>query len=162
MDAAGCHTLVFSSSATVYGDPASVPIAESFSTSYTNPYGQTKLMCEQMLAALQTANRAWRVGVLRYFNPVGAHPSGLIGEDPGGVPNNLMPYVTQVAVGVRPYLTLMFMAMTTLLVTARGYVTTFMCKTWPRATWRLCNSCRARARVLPLIWVQAGVTVCWM
>ena len=104
MDAAGCHTLVFSSSATVYGDPASVPITENFPTSYTNPYGQTKLMCEQMLAALQTANPAWRVGVLRYFNPVGAHPSGLIGEDPSGIPNNLMPYVTQVAIGARPYL----------------------------------------------------------
>ena len=104
MNAVGCHTLVFSSSATVYGDPDSVPITESFPTSYTNPYGQTKLMCEQMLAALQTANPAWRVGVLRYFNPVGAHPSGLIGEDPSGIPNNLMPYVTQVAIGARPYL----------------------------------------------------------
>ena len=104
MDKAGCRTLVFSSSATVYGDPASVPITECFPTSHTNPYGQTKLVCEEMLAALRHANPAWRVGVLRYFNPVGAHPSGLIGEDPSGIPNNLMPYVTQVAVGARPYL----------------------------------------------------------
>ena len=104
MDAAGCRTLVFSSSATVYGDPASVPITENFSRSHTNPYGHTKLVCEDMLAALRLANPAWRTGVLRYFNPVGAHPSGLIGEDPAGPPNNLMPYVAQVAVGKRPYL----------------------------------------------------------
>ena len=104
MDAAGCRTLVFSSSATVYGDPASVPITENFPRSHTNPYGHTKLVCEDMLAALRLANPAWRTGVLRYFNPVGAHPSGLIGEDPAGPPNNLMPYVAQVAVGKRPYL----------------------------------------------------------
>ena len=104
MDGADCRTLVFSSSATVYGDPASVPITERFPTSHTSPYGQTKLVCEEMLAALRQANPSWRVGVLRYFNPAGAHPSGLIGEDPSGIPNNLMPYVTQVAVGDRPYL----------------------------------------------------------
>ena len=104
MDAAACHTLVFSSSATVYGDPASVPITEGFARSHTNPYGHTKLVCEDMLSAVCQTNPAWRVGVLRYFNPVGAHPSGLIGEDPSGVPNNLMPYVAQVAVGQRPYL----------------------------------------------------------
>jgi len=97
-------TLVFSSSATVYGDPASVPITEDFPRSHTNPYGHTKLVIEDMLAALRTASPVWRVGVLRYFNPVGAHPSGLIGEDPAGIPNNLMPYVAQVAVGQRPYL----------------------------------------------------------
>ena len=104
MDAAGCRTLVFSSSATVYGDPVSVPITESFARSHTNPYGHTKLVCEDMLAAVRAANPSWRVGVLRYFNPVGAHPSGQIGEDPGGIPNNLMPYVAQVAVGKRPCL----------------------------------------------------------
>ena len=104
MDAAACRTLVFSSSATVYGDPASVPITESFPTSHTNPYGHSKLVCEGMLAAQRAANPVWRLGVLRYFNPVGAHPSGLIGEDPAGTPNNLMPYVAQVAVGQRPYL----------------------------------------------------------
>ena len=104
MESAGCRTLVFSSSATVYGDSASVPITEGFTRSHTNPYGHTKLVCEDMLAALRVAHPAWRVGVLRYFNPVGAHPSGIIGEDPTGPPNNLMPYVAQVAVGKRPYL----------------------------------------------------------
>jgi UDP-glucose 4-epimerase len=99
-------TLVFSSSATVYGDPATVPITEDFPRSHTNPYGHTKLVIEDMLSALRqggTASAAWRVGVLRYFNPAGAHESGLIGEDPADIPNNLMPYVTQVAVGQRPH-----------------------------------------------------------
>ncbi len=104
MQSTTCRTLVFSSSATVYGDPASVPITEDFPLSHTNPYGHTKLVCEDMLAAMRVANPAWRTGVLRYFNPVGAHPSGLIGEDPAGPPNNLMPYVAQVAVGKRPVL----------------------------------------------------------
>ncbi|MEZ5664742.1 MAG: UDP-glucose 4-epimerase GalE [Burkholderiaceae bacterium] len=96
--------LVFSSSATVYGDPASVPITEDFPRSHTNPYGHTKLVIEDMLAAQCLARPEWLVGVLRYFNPVGAHPSGLMGEDPDGPPNNLMPYVTQVAIGRRPCL----------------------------------------------------------
>ncbi|MGV8804910.1 MAG: UDP-glucose 4-epimerase GalE [Polaromonas sp.] len=104
MQAAGCRTLVFSSSATVYGDPASVPITEGFARQHTNPYGHTKLVIEDMLAALGVADPSWRLGVLRYFNPVGAHPSGQIGEDPSGIPNNLMPYVAQVAVGKRPHL----------------------------------------------------------
>ena len=95
-------TLVFSSSATVYGDPASVPITEDFPRSHTNPYGHSKLVIEDMLSALRPASPAWRIGVWRYFNPAGAHPSGLIGEDPADIPNNLMPYVTQVAVGQRP------------------------------------------------------------
>jgi len=102
--APGAPTLVFSSSATVYGDPATVPITEDFPRSHTNPYGHTKLVIEDMLQAVRHAQPAWRVGVLRYFNPVGAHASGLIGEDPAGIPNNLMPYVTQVAVGLRPSL----------------------------------------------------------
>ena len=92
---------VFSSSATVYGDPQRLPIAESAALSATNPYGQTKLMGEQMLRDLGAADSQWQTAVLRYFNPVGAHDSGLIGEDPRGVPNNLMPYVAQVAVGRR-------------------------------------------------------------
>lgn len=104
MQATGCQTLVFSSSATVYGDPASVPITEDFPRSHTNPYGHTKLVIEDMLASLALADPAWRLAVLRYFNPVGAHPSGQIGEDPSGTPNNLMPYVAQVAVGQRPFL----------------------------------------------------------
>jgi UDP-glucose 4-epimerase len=98
---AGVNNLVFSSSATVYGDPASVPIKEDFPTSATNPYGRSKLMVEEILADWQVANPSWSIARLRYFNPVGAHSSGLIGEDPMGVPNNLMPYVTQVAVGRR-------------------------------------------------------------
>jgi len=101
MERAGVDTMVFSSSATVYGDPASVPIRESFPLAPTNPYGWTKLMVERILADWQSAAPSRSVGLLRYFNPVGAHPSGLIGEDPRGTPNNLMPFVAQVAVGVR-------------------------------------------------------------
>ena len=93
-----CRRIVFSSSATVYGDPASVPISEDFPLSATNPYGQSKLMVENILRDLAIAN-TWQISILRYFNPVAAHPSGLIGEDPNGVPNNLMPFVAQVAVG---------------------------------------------------------------
>ena len=99
MDAAGCRQMVFSSSATVYGDPARVPIEEDFPTTATNPYGWTKLMGEQILRDLATADARWKVVLLRYFNPVGAHASGRIGEDPEGLPNNLMPFVSQVAVG---------------------------------------------------------------
>ncbi|WP_024833054.1 UDP-glucose 4-epimerase GalE [Ruminiclostridium josui] len=91
--------LVFSSSATVYGDPASVPIAEEFPLSVTNPYGRTKLMIEEILKDLHTADETWNIALLRYFNPIGAHESGSIGEDPNGIPNNLVPYITQVAVG---------------------------------------------------------------
>lgn len=101
MDAANVRTLVFSSSATVYGDPATVPIREDFPLSATNPYGRSKLHIEEMLRDIARANSDWRIALLRYFNPVGAHPSGLIGESPRGVPNNLMPYVAQVAVGKR-------------------------------------------------------------
>lgn len=104
MEATGCRTMVFSSSATVYGNPAIVPITEDFPRLHTNPYGHTKLVCEDILTAMRTAEPAWRIGTLRYFNPVGAHPSGLIGESPTGVPNNLMPYVAQVAIGKQPYL----------------------------------------------------------
>jgi UDP-glucose 4-epimerase len=101
MEAATCRALVYSSSATVYGDPAMVPITEDLPRTHTNPYGHTKVVSEDMLAALRIAKPDWRIGVLRYFNPVGAHTSGLIGESPNGVPNNLMPYVSQVAVGER-------------------------------------------------------------
>ena len=92
-------TIVFSSSATVYGDPASMPIKEDFPLSATNPYGRTKLMLEDILRDLHGADNSWRIGILRYFNPIGAHASGTIGEDPNGIPNNLLPYVSQVAVG---------------------------------------------------------------
>ncbi|HBP69983.1 MAG TPA: UDP-glucose 4-epimerase GalE, partial [Alcanivorax sp.] len=104
MDRAGVRHLVFSSSATVYGDPASVPIREDFPLSATNPYGATKLHIEDMLRDLHRADPRWSVALLRYFNPVGAHESGRIGEDPNGEPNNLMPYVAQVAVGKREQL----------------------------------------------------------
>lgn len=96
--------LVFSSSATVYGDPATVPITEDFPLHATNPYGQTKLMIEQILQDLAAAQDGWQISLLRYFNPVGAHESGQIGEDPTGVPNNLLPYVAQVAIGKLPKL----------------------------------------------------------
>jgi UDP-glucose 4-epimerase len=104
MAAAGVKRLVFSSSATVYGDPASVPIREDFPLSATNPYGRTKLFIEEILRDLQRADSGWDIALLRYFNPVGAHPSGRIGEDPSGVPNNLMPCVAQVAIGKLPQL----------------------------------------------------------
>jgi len=97
-------TLVFSSSATVYGDPASVPIKEDFPLSATNPYGRSKLMIEDMLRDIAKADGGWRIALLRYFNPVGAHASGTLGEDPNGIPNNLVPYVAQVAVGKLPQL----------------------------------------------------------
>lgn len=96
--------LVFSSSATVYGKPESVPIREDFPLSCTNPYGRTKLMIEEILRDLAVADDQWNIALLRYFNPVGAHESGLIGEDPQGIPNNLMPYISQVAVGKRDYI----------------------------------------------------------
>ena len=100
----GVFNLVFSSSATVYGDPATVPIREDFPLSATNPYGRSKLMIEEILRDLNVADSRWNCILLRYFNPVGAHASGLIGEDPNGIPNNLMPFITQVAVGKQPFL----------------------------------------------------------
>ncbi len=104
MAEAGVRQLVFSSSATVYGDPRSVPIREDFPLSATNPYGRSKLMIEDILRDAKVSDPSWRIAILRYFNPVGAHASGLIGEDPNGIPNNLMPYVTQVAIGKLPQL----------------------------------------------------------
>jgi UDP-glucose 4-epimerase len=101
---AGVKKIVFSSSATVYGDPASVPIREDFPTSATNPYGRSKLFIEEILNDLYVSDKSWNIALLRYFNPVGAHPSGRIGEDPNGIPNNLMPFVAQVASGKLPRL----------------------------------------------------------
>ncbi len=98
--------IVFSSSATVYGKPASVPITEDFPLSTTNPYGETKLMIERILKDICASDPEWSVSVLRYFNPIGAHKSGMIGEDPQGIPNNLLPYVTQVAAGRRECLSI--------------------------------------------------------
>ncbi len=99
MKKAGCKSIVFSSSATVYGDPHTVPIKEDFPLHVTNPYGRTKLMIEEILQDLCVSDPEWKVILLRYFNPIGAHESGLIGEDPKGIPNNLVPYVAQVAIG---------------------------------------------------------------
>jgi len=99
-----CKTIVFSSSATVYGDPHTTPITEDFPLSATNPYGKTKLFIEEILRDVYTADNEWHIALLRYFNPVGAHSSGTIGEDPNGIPNNLMPFISQVAVGKREYL----------------------------------------------------------
>lgn len=104
MHAANVRTMVFSSSATVYGEAAKMPLHEELPTSATNPYGRTKLMIEQILADVAASDPSWSMTALRYFNPVGAHESGLIGEDPQGVPNNLMPYIAQVAVGRLPRL----------------------------------------------------------
>ena len=101
---AGCKKIVFSSSATVYGDPATTPIKEDFPTSATNPYGRTKLFIEEILQDLYVSDHDFHIAILRYFNPVGAHESGRIGEDPNGIPNNLMPYISQVAVGKRDHL----------------------------------------------------------
>ncbi|MFA8385927.1 MAG: UDP-glucose 4-epimerase GalE [Pelagibaca sp.] len=104
MDAADVRRLVFSSSATVYGSAADLPIRETAPLSYGNPYGHSKLVCEQIIEQTVASDPRWAVGVLRYFNPVGAHPSGLIGEDPAGIPDNLMPYVAKVAAGQLPVL----------------------------------------------------------
>ena len=101
MEAAGVKRLVFSSSATVYGDPQYLPLDEQHPLSVTNPYGRSKLMVEEILSDLYVADSTWALTVLRYFNPIGAHDSGLIGEDPAGIPNNLLPFVAQVAVGKR-------------------------------------------------------------
>ena len=106
MGAAGCKNLVFSSSATVYGDPERIPIVEDQALRTTNPYGATKLMIEGICRDVAKADSAWRIVLLRYFNPVGAHASGEIGEDPSGIPNNLMPFLMQVAVGKRPHLSI--------------------------------------------------------
>jgi UDP-glucose 4-epimerase len=104
MRTAGVNSLIFSSSATVYGDPASVPITENFPTSATNPYGRSKLMVEECLTDIQLAYPEMSITLLRYFNPVGSHKSGTMGEDPQGIPNNLMPFISQVAVGRREFL----------------------------------------------------------
>jgi len=106
MEKAGVKSMVFSSSCTVYGDPASVPIREDFPLSAVNPYGMTKLTIERILHDVHRADPEWRVAVLRYFNPVGADPSGRIGEDPHGIPMNLVPYITQVAIGKRDLLSI--------------------------------------------------------
>lgn len=103
MKAFNCKNIIFSSSATVYGNPHRVPIQEDFPLSATNPYGRTKLMLEEIFSDLYNSDKEWNIVLLRYFNPIGAHESGDLGEDPAGIPNNLLPYVTQVAVGKLEY-----------------------------------------------------------
>jgi len=100
----GCKSIIFSSSATVYGDPVTVPITENFPLSATNPYGRSKLIIEEILRDIYIADNSWKIVILRYFNPVGAHKSGTIGENPTGIPNNLMPFISQTAVGKREQL----------------------------------------------------------
>lgn len=104
MQEQGCKSIVFSSSATVYGDPAIIPVKEDFPISATNPYGRSKLFIEEMLRDVFVSDNSWKIVLLRYFNPVGAHESGRIGEDPNDIPNNLMPFIAQTAVGKREYL----------------------------------------------------------
>ncbi|MBB6055227.1 MAG: UDP-glucose 4-epimerase GalE [Gammaproteobacteria bacterium] len=106
MRRAGCYRFIFSSSATVYGDPQTVPIQEDSPRSTMSPYGRTKLMIEQILEDMQKADPRWSITLLRYFNPIGAHESGRMGEDPQGIPNNLMPFITQVAIGRRDCLSI--------------------------------------------------------
>ena len=130
----GCKSIIFSSSATVYGDPDSLPLTEeSPKKMATNPYGWTKWMIEQILTDLHTADPEWNVVLLRYFNPIGAHPSGLMGEDPKGIPNNLVPYVAQTAIGKRDAVHL---ATTTTPPTAPACATTSTWSTSQRGTWR--------------------------
>ncbi len=132
LQAAGVRRFVFSSSATVYGVPDSVPVTEEATLTATNPYGRTKLHIEDILRDLAASDDTWRILLLRYFNPVGAHPSGRIGEDPRDVPNNLMPFVMQVAVGRRPEVVVS--GTTTRRPTAPASATTYTSRTWPPAT----------------------------
>jgi UDP-glucose 4-epimerase len=144
MQAHGCKTIVFSSSATVYGRPERLPIREDAPLAATNPYGATKLMSESILSDIERADPAWHVALLRYFNPVGAHESGTIGEDPRGTPNNLMPFVTQVAVGKRRSCR---SSAPITRPTAPACATTSMSSISPKATSLPCATCSAaRAR----------------
>ena len=132
MQAVGIKTLVFSSSATVYGDPVYLPYDEDHPTSPTNPYGRNKLQVEEILRDLSASDKEWKIGCLRYFNPVGAHESGLIGEDPNGIPNNLMPVIGQVVNGKLPLLNILGM-ITTLRMELES-VTISMSWIWLKAT----------------------------
>lgn len=138
MTRAGVFRLVFSSSATVYGEPTQMPIREDFPTGTpTNPYGRSKLMVEELLKDLAQSDPRWRIALLRYFNPVGAHTSGLIGEDPNGIPNNLLPYVSQVAIGKLKQLSVFGGDYPT--TDGTGCATTSTCSTWLMGT---CWPCR--------------------
>ena len=152
-----CHNFVFSSSATVYGDPASVPITEDFPTgNTTNPYGTTKVFTERILTDVCKADPSMNVAVLRYFNPIGAHKSGLIGEDPNGIPNNLVPYIAKVAVGVLERC--MCSATTIPPRTAPACGTTSTWWTWPAAMSAPSRSWRPAAASLSATWAPARAT----
>ncbi|MFO7751069.1 MAG: UDP-glucose 4-epimerase GalE [Desulfobacteraceae bacterium] len=137
--------IVFSSSATVYGDPASLPITEAFPLSVTNPYGRTKLMIEEILRDLYVSDNDWNIALLRYFNPVGAHESGIIGEDPNGIPNNLVPYISQVIVGKLPFVN----------VFGNGYDTRD--GTGVRDFIHVCDLAAGHISTLPLLFENPGV-----
>ena len=156
-----CHNFVFSSSATVYGDPASVPITEDFPVgATTNPYGTTKAFTERILTDVCKADPTLNVALLRYFNPIGAHKSGLIGEDPNGIPNNLMPYIAKVAVGKLEKVHVFGNDYPT--PTAPACAITSMWLTWPGAMSAPSRSCRPTAACSSAIWAPATVTACWM
>ena len=155
----GCKTFVFSSSATVYGDPQQLPILESAPLSTTNPYGASKLMSESILRDVERSDAAWRIALLRYFNPVGAHESGTIGEDPRGTPNNLMPYVAQVAVGKRAR-ACRSSAPTIRPPTAPACATTCTSSISPKATSRRCGACSAEATRSPSTSAPAAAAAC--
>ena len=159
MGRAGVHSLVFSSSATVYGEPQVLPLTEDHPLSATNPYGRSKLVIEDMLRDLHRADPAWRIAILRYFNPAGAHASGTIGEDPQGVPNNLLPYVAQVAVGRRDALQVWGSDYDTPDGTGvRDYI---MWWTWRWATSRHWSACRPGRSASRSTWAPAPATACW-
>ena len=157
----GVGNFVFSSSATVYGDPASVPIREDFPLSTTNPYGTTKLMIERILTDCANADQNFHPVLLRYFNPVGAHESGKIGEDPNGIPNNLVPYITQTVVGKREKVHVFGNDYPTPTAPVCGIIS--MWWTWPRATPPCCP-CLRRASPAPrcTTWAPARATPCWI
>jgi UDP-glucose 4-epimerase len=161
MQTCGVKTLVFSSSATVYGNPQRLPLTEDHPLSATNPYGQTKLVIEDMLRDLGVSDPVWRIGILRYFNPVGAHASGLIGEDPQGVPNNLLPFVAQVAVGRRAFLNVWGNDYPTPDGTGvRDYIHVVDLALGHLARRSIpCN--KTRHAVLRSIWAPASATACW-
>ena len=155
-----CRNFVFSSSATVYGDPASVPITEDFPVgATTNPYGTTKAFTERILTDVCKADPTLNVALLRYFNPIGAHKSGLIGEDPNGIPNNLMPYIAKVAVGK---LEKVHVFGNDYPPTAPACAITSMWLTWPGAMSAPSRSCRPTAACSSATWAPATVTACWM
>ena len=155
-----CHNFVFSSSATVYGDPASVPITEDFPTgATTNPYGTTKVFTERILQDVCKADPSLNVALLRYFNPIGAHKSGLIGEDPNGIPNNLMPYIAKVAVGKLERC--MSLATTIPPRTAPACATTSTWWIWPAAMCAPSRSWKRTAACSSAIWAPARATACW-